>query len=179
MDALLKKLVQGDVTAFEEVYRAYQVRIYAYAIGFVKNEAAATEITQKVFIRLWEKRQKLSTYKSLDGQLFLITKNLIIDDLRKQSRLRKLTDNYAEFIKREPENLEDDLLYEEYRQQVHDLIAEMPPRRRQIFTLNKLEGQSKEEIANALSISPKTVDAHLQLAIKMLRKQLSKVLHLF
>lgn len=179
METLLKKLVRGNEAAFEQVYRAYQVRVYAYALGFVKNEAAATEITQKVFIRLWEKRRKLSVGKPLDAQLFRITKNLIIDDLRKQARLRKLADNYAAFSRQHTEKPDDDLIYEEYQQQLHEFIAEMPPRRREIFTLNKLEGQSKEDIAHSLSLSPKTVDAHLQLAIKMLRKQLSKVLHLF
>lgn len=150
-----------------------------FALKFVKDQYFAQEITQQVFIRLWEKRSSLSLSKPFDGQLFLITRNLIIDNLRKQARDKKLEVNYG-FLKPElEENLEDEVILSDYQQKVEALVAALPPKRQQIYRMSKEQGMNFDEIAEKLSISPKTVDAQLQLALKYLRSKLPELLHFF
>lgn len=177
MTILLKKMMEGDVASFEAIYAAYHSKIYLFALKFVKDQHFAQEITQQVFIRLWEKRSSLSLSKPFDGQIFLITRNLVVDNLRKQARDKKLEVNLS-FLKSETdENTEDAIILSDYEQQVEALVASLPPKRQQIYRMNKQQGLSFEEIAKEMSISPKTVDAQLQLALKFLRSKLPELLH--
>lgn len=179
MTILLKKLKKSDEEAFEKIYHHFHQQVFRFSLSYVKDPEFAREITQQVFIRIWEKRQKLSSSKPLEGQIFAITRNLTIDNLRKQARDKTLEVNYLLVVSNTNQQTEDEITLSEYHQQVKQFINEMPPRRRLIFKMNKLEGLSMDEIAQSLSISPKTVDAHLQLAVKYLRKKLEGIITFF
>ena len=177
MMTLLERLKEADQKAFKTIYGQFHAKVYAFSFSYVKDAEYAQEITQQVFVRLWEKRQRLSTAKPLEAQIFTITRNLIIDNLRKQGRDKDLKANYLLTLPTKDNKTESDLLFSEYQQQVNQLIDGMPSRRKTIFRMNKLDGRSMDEIAKLLSISPKTVDAHIQLAVKDLRKKLASILH--
>lgn len=177
MKVLIHRLIAGEAAAFESLYAAYHHKVYRFALQFVRDASFAQEITQQVFIRLWEKRASLSADKPFDGQVFLITRNLVIDNLRKQARDKKLEANFG-FLKPDlDESTEANLILSDYQQKVEALIAALPPKRQQIYRMNKEQGLSFDEIAKAMEISPKTVDAQLQLALKYLRSKIPDLLH--
>ena len=125
------------------------------------------------------KRTKLSEKKPLEAQIFTISKNLIIDNLRKQARSKTFEANYLLSLPSKDLETESSITLSEYQQQVAKIIDEMPSKRKMIFKMNKLEGMSMDEIAKTMSISPKTVDSHLQLATKYIRNKLANILRIF
>jgi len=179
MTSLLQRLIDGEERAFEEVYRLHHSKVYLFTLKFVKDQHFALDITQQVFIRLWEKRSSLLLTKSFDGQIFMVTRNLIIDNLRKQSRDRNLEINFGLTRTGVTENTENAVIFADYQQMAQKVIDLLPPKRQQIYRMYKEQGLSIDEIAKQLSISPKTVDAQLQLAYKYLRNRLPRFLFMF
>jgi len=179
MTILIQRLIRGEEGAFEEVYNLYHAKVFLFAQKYVRDHHFAQEITQQVFIRIWEKRASLSLSTPIDGQIFLITRNLVIDNLRKQARDKKLEVNFGLLRPEMDKNTEDEVILADYQQKVEALIATLPPKRQQVYRMNKEQGLSFDEIAKELSISPKTVDAHLQHALKYLRRKLPELLHFF
>lgn len=163
----LLKLSAGDHQAFKGIFRAYYARIRAFAYGFLKNTDEADELAQMVFVKLWDKREMLPRIQHFDAYLFTLTKHTIFNFIE----ARHLVPVADEDV---PDRADEDTPYEELV--AHDLqllidltVEHMPPQRRQIFRLSRREGLSNEEIAERMGIQKKTVENHLNLALKELR----------
>lgn len=156
----------GSVKAFELAYHYWSGRIYTFIYKQCQSAAIAEEVVQLVFIRLWEKKDKLSLEHNLSTQLFRMSKTIFIDELRKTASSRK----YQERIQHtENAFTENTLEHKEALEIVYQAIDQMPPVRKQIFIMSRMEYLSHQEIASKLSISPKTVENHIALALKYLR----------
>ena len=89
MQSLIEKLHTDDESAFETIYHSIHQKIYNFIFRYVQNKASAQELTQLFFVRLWEKRMRLSNEKPLESQAFVMARNLVIDELRKMTREKK------------------------------------------------------------------------------------------
>ena len=167
----------GSVKAFELAYHFWSGKIYTFIIKQCHSAEIAEEVVQLVFIRLWEKKDKLSLDHTLSTQLFRMSKTIFIDELRKTASSRK----YQEHLQ-QTENAftENTLEHKEALEIVYQAIDQMPPVRKQVFMMSRMEHLSHQEIAAKLSISPKTVENHIALALKYLREvsPLLIILHL-
>ncbi len=158
-------------TTFDEFFFAYAKGLVLYAKRFVGSEEEAKDIVHDVFVSFWEKMWSLSD-DNIKSYLFTSTRNRCLDRLAK---LRK-GDAYREKIIGETQYLEDnlDLFVEtEAMRHIERAIDKLPPQRKKVFTMSKLEGKTFAMIAEELQISPKTVDKHLEMAVRFLRKELS------
>lgn len=156
----------GSVKAFELAYHFWSGKIYTFIFRQCHSAEIAEEVVQQVFIRLWEKKDKLSLQHNLSTQLFRMSKTIFIDELRKTASSRK----YQERIQHiENAFTENTLEHKEALEIVYQAIDQMPPVRKQIFIMSRMEHLSHHEIAAKLSISPKTVENHIALALKYLR----------
>ncbi len=157
----------GNVQAFECAYRQWSDRIYFFVFKQCRSEDIAEEVVQQVFVRLWEKRANLSLNHSLSTQLYRMSTTIFIDELRKAAQCRKYQENLRQ---KEEDLVEDTLEHKETLQLVYSAIDRMPPMRRQVFMMSRMEHRSYSEIAEKLAISPKTVENHITLALKYLRR---------
>jgi RNA polymerase sigma-70 factor (family 1) len=157
----------GCIKTFDATYQMYSGKIYTFIFRQCREEVIAEEVVQQVFVRLWEKRESLSLQHSLSSQLFRMSKSIFIDELRKAATFRE----YQEKIHktREPAYFENTLEHKEALQMVYAAIEQMPPVRKKVFEMSRLEHLSYHEIAEQLAISPKTVENHISLALKDLR----------
>jgi RNA polymerase sigma-70 factor (family 1) len=156
----------GSVKAFELAYHFWSGKIYTFILKQCHSEEIAEEVVQLVFIRLWEKRGNLSLEHSLSSQLFRMSKTIFIDELRKTANSRKFQERLQHS---EIAFTENTLEHKEALEIVYQAIDQMPPVRKQIFMMSRMEHLSYNEIAAKLSISPKTVENHIALALKYLR----------
>lgn len=164
-------LAEGDHGAFKEIFRAYYARIHAFTYGFLKNTDETDELVQTVFIKLWDKREMLPHVRQFDAYLFTLTKHAVFNFIEARHLIPVPDEDL-------PDSACEDTPYEELV--AHDLqllidltVEHMPPQRRQIFCLSRREGLSNEEIAERLGIQKKTVENHLNLALKELRDIIS------
>lgn len=171
---LVKRLKNDDKIAFEELFKMYSERIYYFTIRYVKNKEEAEEITQEVFVRLWNRRFDLKLELSFSSYLFMIAKNAVIDLLRKRQKESVINEDITQDANSIAEQSNNSIEYKELLDIVSNSIAELPEKRQQIYLMIRNEGLSYKEIAEKLNISIKTVESHMRLALQQLKKSIGK-----
>jgi RNA polymerase sigma-70 factor (ECF subfamily) len=169
---LVRLLQNGDVVAFDSLFEVYSPKLFGFSMKYFKNERDAEELVQDVFVQVWENRQSLKSELSFKSYLFTIALNQI----RKHFNKKAVSLRYLESLRDDPEN-ENNLSiqnddYELNMRQIELMIDQLPPRRREIFIMSKIEGKSSKEIAYELNISAGTVDNQVSEAIRSIRAQL-------
>jgi len=77
-------MIKGDHKAFERLYNKYWAKVYHFTSIYINDEYEREEIVQKVFIRFWDARERLDPQKSPDGLLFIITRNIIFNQIHRR-----------------------------------------------------------------------------------------------
>ena len=166
-------LTSGCLQTFQTVYRLFNQKLYAYVLKKTGSVYMSEEVVQLTFIRLWEKRENLSSEYSLSAQIFRIAGTILIDQLRKEAvgkkHLTVVENDYA---------LQNEVDQPEMHHALERAIEQMAPVRKKVFKLSKVEGYSYREIEEMLSISPKTVENHISQALKQLRAAFSSIISL-
>ena len=170
---LAEAIKNNDVKAFTAFYQSYKSRIYAQALFFSNSETIAEEVTQEVFLKLWESRAKINPEKSLKAFTQTISRNLFIDYIRKDFKKNKATVDLTEEQVSTQKNVIDELIFKEYETVAKEALANLPPIKQQIFMLRHQENLSYNEIAAHLHTTPKAVERHLARATSMVKEYLS------
>ena len=170
---LIAKIKRGDEIAFRNLYDLYFHKVLNYSYKILHSWEDAKEVTQDVFVKLWDKRAELNAEKSVSGFIFRITRFTSIDKLRK---LNKQVDTLSissahNMVDRSMEN---ELLDRELSSVYESIINKLPPKRKLIFQLSRDENLTYKEISEQLHISIKTVEAQIRLALQQIREDLKK-----
>jgi RNA polymerase sigma-70 factor (ECF subfamily) len=165
--ALIENVKRRDIGAFERLYRKHVGRVYALAIRMTEDTGRAEELTQDIFVRVW---QKIPLFKGASGfptWLYRLSMNLIINEQRGRSRHRRKEIPIPENMtsRAEKTGIETSLDLEK-------AVAALPQGAKAVFVLFDIEGFPHEEIARIRNISVGTSKAHLHRARKMLREAL-------
>lgn len=141
--------------------------MYAFIKGMVHDHVQVQDYMQSCYMKLWESLDTIDTESEILPFLYTISKNIVIDHLRKNIRM-EYTEDIQHFTEGLPghNNAEFYLAEKESHKQVHELLELMPERRRQVFMLIKIEGCSYKEVAGLLKISVSTVEKHMHEAYK-------------
>lgn len=174
----VEEIRRGNKLAFEEVYYKYHERFYFYVLKKTGSQDLAEETVQMAYMRIWEKRAELSGSFSIEVQLARVARSYMIDALRRKAAERKALDvlkqNTDAVIAGDP------VADKQLMEKVTETIESLPPECRKIYILSREKGLTYSQIAEHLSISPKTVENQVSKALKTLRKAvaLSIILHL-
>ena len=170
---LVDRLNYGDQHAFDEIYSRYWKDLYSGAFYVMKDQEAAMDLCQDIFVWLWQSRGNL---KMLNIRAYL--KTAVKYKASNFIRHGKVKDDFFAKIESlaKPEPTENDMLeVKELRQMIRQFADELPKRCGQIFQLSRFEELSNKEIASKMSISEKTVENQLTLALKKLRISLGRI----
>ena len=166
---LVRRAQRGDVDAFEELFLAYQGRIYALCLRMICEPGRAEDLTQDTFLRAWQKLHSFRGDSAFFTWLHRLAVNTVLLDLRSRGRWdTRLVDGEEPFARQSAPRRRESL-------QALDLeraIAELPPQARLIFVLHDVEGYRHREIAEMTGLAEGTSKAHLHQARKRLRKAL-------
>ena len=168
---LLKK---GDIGAFDELFAWYSKRIYCFALSYLKNREDSEGIVQEVFFRVWKNRHKVNEHYSFKSFLFTISYNLIMDRFRQKMRDNEFLEVLMSKAKGSDYSTDDTVDFHSLHERYWELVEQLPPRRKKIYKLSRLEGCSYKEISNRLEISINTVENHMGAALKYLRNNLGQ-----
>ena len=160
-------LKEGDRVIFEAVFHQYHERIYLYIFHKTQSTYLAEETTQLTFIKLWQYRENLSEDYQLFTQLFRIARTTLIDLLRKEEYRKGLEGKGG--MPAPADEVLDSMAAREMQKKMWEMVAQMPPVRKQVFTMSRMQHMTPVEIAQELSISVKTVEGHITRALKDLR----------
>ena len=166
---LVKSLRKGDIFAFNELFYKYSQKVYNFSKQHLKNEEDVKDLVQEIFCKIWDIREKIDEKKSFNAFLFTISLNTIRDYFRKQVKNRKLIDKWLEEAESYSESTLESIELASLEKVVGTAVEQLPPKRQMVFKLSRLEGLSNDEIAKRLKIEKKTVENHLNLALRHLR----------
>jgi RNA polymerase sigma-70 factor (family 1) len=176
----VRGLLQHREDVFRTIYDAYQRPIFSFAFYLTKSKDTAEEVTQEVFIRLWEKRTHLNTDTYLLAYLKKMTQNLVMDIFRKASRDKILQDRiYNNMVSAAtgptPEAyFPDKLLEKELAHIYQEALDRLSPQQRVVLALRRDENLSYEQIAQKLGLAKNTVRNHLNIAMHSVRSYVSQ-----
>ena len=161
-------LTRSDTAAFDALYYKYHNAVFANICKLIKNQEAAEDILQEVFVSLWENRKKIDRERSVGGWLFVVSYNKAIKFLQKTVRERIGTlEETAHHIAEETGTDHEHLEYQ--CSLINEAIDYLSPKKKLVFTLCKLEGKTYEEAALETGISPNTVKEYVSAASKFVK----------
>lgn len=169
---LLLQLRAGDESSFAQLYALYSPRMFGFLLKLTKKEDAAREILQEVFIRLWEKRVSLDPDKSFRSYIFRIAENCVVDFFRKAAQDKKLGKHLMDQASERYLHVEEHLFEREKNAMLNQAVNLLPPQRRRVFELCKVEGKSYKEVSLLMGISVSTISDHLLKATRAIRQHM-------
>lgn len=177
IDTLLSNIQNDNHFAFSRLFDFYKGKVYNFAYKFVLTEDNADEITQIVFIKLWENRKKLNITTSFDSFLYVLTKNACFDFLRKVVNDKKLLDKFISTYQYDlnNDNIEYSIRHQEFISCTEEIIEKLPPKQKEVFTMSVYDKKSYREIAKIMNISINTVKTQLKLAKLFVRKNVANI----
>lgn len=153
------------------MYYRYIDQIFHFLERKTRNTDIATELTQEMFVKVWQNRNKLKPTQCIKSYLFRAANHLAIDHLRKkitrQTYLEETTGQ--ERVAKIDE-------YFDMTEKIDEAINTLPEDQRIVFTLSRFDGLKYAEIAETLQISVKTVESRMSKALAFLRQNLKHLL---
>jgi RNA polymerase sigma-70 factor, ECF subfamily len=177
---LINGIKNGDVVAFEELYKQYYIFLCLIAEHIVRNSSDAEEIVSDVFVKLWNIRGKIEINSSIKGYLVKAVHNTSINFLEQSKITRKLTD-YLDCSDYKLLAWDGDYpLGQLYEKEIMDILDHgidmLPDNCKQIFMLSRNEDMKYCDIAGKLGISVNTVKTQMKIALARLRETLKDYL---
>ena len=188
---LVKRIKTGDQRAFKLLVERYQRKIYAVALGMVKDREEALDISQEAFVKVYKYLDHFKGDSSFYTWLYRITVNISIDALRKKQPLRGEQVELDEAVKMDTAeanigalgsrlgtNPQKSALRKELAEKIQQALETVPEKHRAILLLREVEGMSYEDLSRTLKIPKGTVMSRLFHARTKVQKILSEYLEL-
>ncbi|MBV6522058.1 MAG: ECF RNA polymerase sigma factor SigK [Gemmatimonadaceae bacterium] len=169
---LLDRLRGGSEQAFEEIFRTWYATLVRIAGSLLREQERAEEVVQEVLLEFWRRREQLSGEGSAHAYLIRSTRNRSLNALR-HDRVRKRDAQLLAGSDVSPALAFTELEGEEIGVALNRAIAALPDRCREVFLMSRKEGLKYSEIARALGVSVKTVEAHMGRALRLLRESMA------
>ena len=176
--SIINALKAGEEYVFDAVYRYYFRRLCAFCSRYVSEQEEIEEIVQDTMMWLWENRATFVPDATSSLRQYLITsvKRRCFNVLRRQEKeileesswFEQEQDDFYEFI--------DLSVVNELQSLIQEAIDELPSSYRQAFTMHRFQDKTRQEIAETLQVSIKTVDYRIQQSLKILRERLKDYL---
>lgn len=170
-EQLIPLLLSGDEATFEKVYKHFIRPLHVYAISILRDEDTAKGMVQNVFMRLWERKERLNFTGSIKAYLYGAVYNECLNNLRHQ----KVKVNHQQHVLHMTKDKVDggagmELL--DLKEKLQQALNDLPEKCRTVFQLSRFEDLKYQEIADELGISIKTVENQMGKALKTLRLKL-------
>ena len=166
---LMQQLRDSDQDALCTLYLKYAGAVRLFAFELLKDQSDAEDITQDVFLKLWNAREVLPEIDAVRPYLLQMTRNSVFNLLRR----RKARGAYVEFsVHYHPKADPEKVTAEDLLRVIDDELMELPDNQRAAFAMSRYDGKSYEEISSSLGISRKTVQYHISRVLERLRRLL-------
>jgi RNA polymerase sigma-70 factor (ECF subfamily) len=172
---LIARFKQGSEHDFGLIYDRYWPTVCRFASLYLRQTSEVEDVVQEVFIRLWEARLSLRDDTDLKRFLFIVTRNLVFTRQRRSfdksfysiTVLNALSTDEETSHRVERNDLEERIV---------SLVERMPKGRRKVFEMSRLKYMTYREISSELGVSEKTVERHINEALKYLKAHLVTVI---
>jgi RNA polymerase sigma-70 factor (ECF subfamily) len=167
---LIRRAQDGDMAAFEQLYRDHVGRVFAVCLRLCGDASLAEELAQEAFVRAWQKLGSFRGESAFSSWLYTLAVNTALSERRSRRRRTSrvmTTDDLSAFDKpgRPPGP--------EHGFDLERALAQLPPGARAVLVLHDVEGYKHQEIAEMTGIAEGTSKAQLHRARRLLREALT------
>jgi len=172
-EQLVIQLCASNPEALTEIFHRYWRKLIAVAYSHLGDKDEAEEAVQIVFIKLWDRRHDLDI-RSLANYLATAVKYAVYSMIQRENRKKEVGQLYQQHVARQDDSEEKiySLFLDQY---VNGVVEKLPERCRLVFKFSRREGKTIPEIAKAMNIAEKTVEAHLTKALSKIRHSLKAI----
>jgi RNA polymerase sigma-70 factor (ECF subfamily) len=172
---LFGKIKNGDIKAFETLFRLYHAPLRLYASCITGRRDVAEDIVQDVFYLIWKSRATMQIRRSVKSYLYGAARNKAFQYLER-AQVHERYESYAlrDATPAAAPDPHEQMEYAELEAVVERALAGLPARRLRIFHMHRMEGRKYGEIAERLLISVKTVEAEMTKACRQLKREIEK-----
>jgi len=171
---ILELVKKGNAKAFETLFLLYKNKVYNFVCGSTYDKNVSEDITQNVFLAVWEHRESIEPDNNFDAFIFKIARNMVYRHTKKKILAYRFSQKYttenSDIIQSTEEDIDSKLLLDT----LMAFVDKLPEKSKEIFLLRQIEGLSIKEIALKLEITPKTVENQIYRSVLFLKKNLSK-----
>lgn len=166
LGSITSAIKAGSEKEFRFYFESRFGRLYNYALSLVSDASVAEDLVQNAFLKLWQNRARLSEDKSIDSLMMVTIRNEFLDRKRShfESRRAGMEETYSIPAAAQDMNPKEELAH--YLR----LIRSLPGKRREVFTMSRIQGVPNAEIAEKMGIAIRTVEKHINLALRFLRE---------
>lgn len=166
---VLLDLRSGDHVAFQEVYHTYKRPIITAMLRLLKSPVLVEELVQELFMKIWDNRENIDPDGSIKAYLFVVAGNMAKNTLRKAYYDKKMRAMLQPFDEQVYTQIDDYINKKENKALLQQILSHLPLRRREVYTLCKLEQLSYKEAAGRLGITENAVNDHIKKANSQIR----------
>jgi len=174
MNELAIRALQGDRYAFGELYDVLVDPLSRYLYPMTGSKDMTMDVIHDVFVRLWENRHKIIIKGSARALIYTMARNHSINVLKRSNRLVP-TDFDSLEPSFQPFAVQPDSDAREFSRTLNIWIRELPPRRSEAFMLSRYHDLTHAQIGLVMNLSERTVDTHIQHALRDLKGRLSRL----
>lgn len=162
----------GETETFEMLFKTHFKSLYAYAYTIVKDEMAAEEMVQNVFLRIWEKKGGVDIQTPALAYLYKSVYHESLNYLKHQKVKAAYQAHTVYQMKNQSDHASKKVMLSELQHQINRALNELPEQCRTIFQMSRFEELKYQEIADRLGLSIKTVENQIGKALKIMRIKL-------
>lgn len=169
---LMRRIQQQEQQALSALYDQYGGAVYSLAVRMLQNTVIAEEVTQDVFMRIWDNAGKWEAEKGkLISWMLTMTRYISIDRIRKENRRPDVIDTSVEDMLSPPSTISrsDDPLWQDGLL-LRRLMRELPPEQAQVIELGFFGGLTHQEISDQTATPLGTVKTRIRLGLQKLRE---------
>lgn len=174
-EEIVSALNKGDEAAFLKIYELYWYKVYLIAYRRLGKKEIAEELTQDLFLKLWEKRTTLKPQK-IDNYLSVAIKNAVIDHIHSALVANKYMDFHKAYGESASRQTQETVEFDDLSLAIEKGLSNLPQKTQEVFKLNRLNSWGPDKIAKHLNLSEKTVGYHLTKSLKFMRAYLREYL---
>ena len=163
---------------YRHLFETYYTRLRVHARRFLDSDDDAADVVEDVFFELWQNRNRIDFSGNISGYLYQAVSTRSLNVLRGRGAdslrldlLESIDSMRMEHLLTEADQSVD-IEREEMRRQIDVAISELPDKCREAFKLSYIHGLRNRDIADAMGVSVRTVDAHIYKALRILREKL-------
>jgi RNA polymerase sigma-70 factor (ECF subfamily) len=170
--ALVEAIAAGDKNALQVLYRRHHVKIYRFALRFIRDEATAEDVVSEVFIDVWRQAGRFECRSQVSTWLLAITRNKALSMLRRRAET-SLDEEVAEFIEDAADNPEVTMQKQERSAILRSCLEQLSPAHREIIDLVYYHEKSIDEVAEVIGVPANTVKTRMFYARKRIGEMMA------
>lgn len=174
---LWKRFTNGDLDAYEQMFRRYYRDLYGYGLKLCSRPEMVRDCIQELFVVIWDRRAFLDDVQSVKAYLLASLRRSILKEIKRQRRYSTNTIEYQQGsnIQFSPEEVmvEDESRLSQ-KKALYNALAQLPDRQKEVLYLKYFNGMSYDEIEEILSINYQSIRNHIYRAVTKLKKTMGE-----